>query len=214
MLARSNLRKFAVNGPQRGVSLIELLIGLAVFAVLIALGLPTITEFLQNSQIRGAADSTLSGIQVARAEALRRNTAVRFQLMSSLDGSCVRSSTGTNWVVSLDDAAGSCDADASETAAPRIIQLRSGADGSANAVITASGGTGDANLLVFNGLGRLLVTNADAFTTVDITNPTGGACQHVSASGTMRCLRLTISPNGDVRMCDPKITVATDSRKC
>jgi type IV fimbrial biogenesis protein FimT len=188
------------------------LIGLAVFAVLIALGLPSITEFLQNSQIRGAADSTLSGIQLARAEALRRNTSVRFQLMSSLDGSCVRSATGTNWVVSLDDAAGSCDSAPDETVAPRIIQIRSGDDGSSNAVITASGGAGDTNLLVFNGLGRLLVTNADAFTTVDVTNPTGGTCQ--ASGGTMRCLRLTVSPNGDVRMCDPKITVATDSRKC
>lgn len=214
MLTRNNRREIASSRLQRGVSLIELLIGLAVFAVLIALGLPTITEFLQNSQIRGAADSTLSGIQVARAEALRRNTAVRFQLMSSLDGSCVRSSTGTNWVVSLDDAAGSCDAAADESVAPRIIQVRSGADGSANAVVTASGGIGDANLLVFNGLGRLLVTNADAFTTVDITNPTGGTCQHDGPAGTMRCLRLTISPNGDVRMCDPKVTVATDARKC
>jgi len=60
--------------------------------VLISLGAPGFAEWLQNQQIRAAAEATLNGLQVARGEAVRSNTPVRFQLVSDLTSTCVLAS--------------------------------------------------------------------------------------------------------------------------
>ena len=70
---------------QHGVTLIELMITITVFGIAISLGAPAYTEWIQNTQIRTAAESVLSGLQLARAEGLKRNATVRFQLMTSMD---------------------------------------------------------------------------------------------------------------------------------
>jgi type IV fimbrial biogenesis protein FimT len=52
-------------------------------------------------------------------------------------------------------------------------------------------------------------------TNIEVTNPAAGVCQHVDAvNGTMRCLRIRISTGGEVKMCDPAVTDATDPRIC
>lgn len=192
-----------------GFNLLELLIGLAVLGILAATGLPSLTAWIQNSQIRTAADGLMSGLQLARAEALRRNASVRFQLTSTLTSGCALSTTGKNWVVSLADPSGACDADASDTTAPQIIQSKSSAEGTANAILTAGGGA----VATFNGLGRL--TGA-GLTQVDISNTIGGSCQGTDGvgGGPMRCLRVTISTGGNVRLCDPAVSSTSDPRFC
>ena len=199
---------------QHGMTIVELMIGIAVFATLLALAAPSLTEFIQNTQIRTSADGVMSGIQLAKTEALRRNTSVRFQLTDSLENGCVLSSAGNSWVVSLDDPTSACDVAPSAVNAPRIVQAKSGSEGAANARVAASGGAGGNNTVIFTGLGRLLATNANSFAVVNITNPTGGVCQHVASTGTMRCLRIQVTTGGDGRMCDPNVTVATDPRFC
>ena len=101
---------------QRGFTIIEVMISLVVIGVLLALGAPGFIEWLQNQQIRAAAEATLNGLQVARGEAVRRNTPVRFQLVSDLTSTCILSSdspttpVSVSWVVSLADPTGACDA--------------------------------------------------------------------------------------------------------
>ena len=187
----------------RGFTVIELMVGLALMAALMFIAIPTFTTWLQNIQIRAASDAFQNGLQLARAEAIRRNTAVRFQLTSTLDNSCALSTAGPNWVVSLDSAAGSCgaapSADTGAAAPPRIVQTRSSNEGSRNAVIASN-----ISSLTFNGLGRLPAGGVPM--QVDISNPTGGIC---SPGGQMRCMRLLVSANGQVRMCDPALPTAT-----
>lgn len=65
---------------KRGFSLIELLIGLLVLAILLGLGVPSFMVWVQNTQIRSAADAVLNGMQLARSEAIRRNKIVTFTL--------------------------------------------------------------------------------------------------------------------------------------
>jgi type IV fimbrial biogenesis protein FimT len=153
-----------------------------------------------------------AGLQLARAEALKRNTTVRFQLVDTLTSACALSATGRNWVVSLADTNGLCNLDASETTAPQIIQKRSSAEGSPNAVVTATGGSS----VWFNGLGRTVQppTAPAALTQINITNPINGACKTSAGSEPMRCLRITVNAGGTVRMCDPAVDDATDPRKC
>jgi len=188
----------------RGFSLIELLVGIAVLALLLVAAAPSFTTWIQNAQIRTATDATLAGLQLARAEAIRRNTSVRFQLTTTLDSSCAMSTSGTNWVVSLDDPSGACDSAASDTTAPRIIQTRAAQEGSRNAAITA-----DQASIVYNALGRLTPAPG-AGINIDFTNPTGGTC---AATGPMRCLRIVLSTGGQIRMCDPALA-STSPQGC
>jgi type IV fimbrial biogenesis protein FimT len=189
---------------QGGVSLIELMVAIAVFAILIMAGLPSFNTWMQNSQIRTTAEAIQNGLSVARGAAVQRNTQVRFQLASTTDSTCALSTTVPNWVVSLDDPSGACDVTASDVTAPRIIQIRTTAEGTRNAVVVASQST-----VIFNGLGRVTPVPAGNIT-IDISNPTGGTC---ATAGPMRCLRVVVSTGGQVRMCDPGFP-ATDPQGC
>jgi len=206
----------SVRTPQLGLNLIEVMISLAVLGVLISLGAPGFVEWLQNQQIRAAAEATLNGLQVARGEAVRRNTPVRFQLVSDLTSSCVLSSdspttpVSVSWVVSLADPTGACDAttDSGQSPSPagRILQRRTSAEGSPNARATSvfvpsppGPPAQAASTLTFAALGNV-VANADAtpsINKIDMTN--------INVTGATRPLRIIISSGGSVRMCDPAL---------
>ena len=188
---------------QSGMSLIELMIGIAVLGILLALGAPTFSRWTQSSQIRNSAEAIHNGLMLARAEAVRRNTTVRFQLVTTTTSACALSDTGANWVVSLDSPAGACDAAPSDNVAPRIVQVRSAAEGSRNAAVDAGG----VSLITFNGTGQ---ATGGAPAAINVTNPTGGAC---APGGPMRCMRVTVATGGQIRMCDPA-RAADDPQGC
>jgi len=190
-----------------GFTLIELMFAIALFAILLALGAPALVRWNQNHEVRALAESLQSGLMVARGEAVRRNAAVRFQLLTTTDGACALSDTGRNWVVSLDDPAGNCNVAASDDVAPRILKVGAAAEIARNAAINAGG----VSLITFNGLGQ-----ASTAAIIDITNPLAACITSatVGASDRVRCLRVTVSVGGQVRMCDPAVTAADDPRRC
>lgn len=193
---------------QRGFNLIELMIGIAIFATLMMLAIPTFTTFLGNQRIKNAAETTIAGINIARAEAVRRNAPVRFQFVSNLTSACALSATSMAWVVSLSDPTGACDATPGGATAPQIIQVKSAAEGTENIVLSATGGS----TLIFNGLGRV---SGAGITQLQFSNPNIGTCEHLdSTNGTMRCMQINIGTSGSAKICDPKVTDATDPRIC
>lgn len=195
---------------QRGVSLIELMIGLAIFAVLLGLGVPNFSKFIQNSHIRNAADAIQNGLSLARAEAVRRNTAIDFVL-----------GTGSSWTIGCTSPIADLDGDGVADC-PATIQARPASEGSAKASVATSevdASTGTVastpvftSTLTFNGLGRVLGTTLpaghDAY--FNVSNPTGGSC---ATAGPMRCLRVDVSSAGAIRMCDPALA-STDPQGC
>jgi type IV fimbrial biogenesis protein FimT len=189
-----------------GFSLIEMLITLVVLGLLFMIGLPSLATWMQNTQVRNSAEAVLAGLQLARTEAVRRNRSVQFSMVDTLTATCVVAASGTNWVVSVTDPTGGCDAAPSATGA-QIVQKRSSLEGSPNAVIAAT-----VPGLVFNGLGRLQTALPAAATvaTIDITN-SSAACQ---STGPIRCLRVNVSASGSVRMCDPVVGDTADPRYC
>ena len=198
---------------QAGVSLIELMIGLTIVAFLLFLGVPQFANFLQNTQIRNAAETTLAGLTLAKAEAVRRNAPVRFQLVSDLTSGCsistgaLNNSTSLSWVVSLADPTGQCNVAPSDTTAPQIVQKKSAAEGSRNVLVSTTG----APTLVFNGLGRV---SGAGMTRLDFKSASG-VCVHVDdVNGTMRCLAITVTSGGSIKMCDPKVGDTADPRYC
>ena len=63
-----------------GFTLVELLVGLTLVGVLIALGPPAMSNYLQNSKIAQRDLGLLLAIQTARTEAIRRNVLTQFVL--------------------------------------------------------------------------------------------------------------------------------------
>ena len=196
-----------------GFSLIELMIVVAILAMVMMIGLPNVAAWIQNTQLKTGAEGLMSGLQLARAEALRRNTSVRFQLVTAVDNTCALSATGNNWVVSLANPSGACGAVISDAVAPQLVQRKSSTEGSPNAAVSAySAPAVPANTVVFNGLGRL--TGLGNVIQINVTNPAGGGCLPPIGAGSMRCLSIMIGTAGQVRMCDPVVTPATDPRAC
>lgn len=183
---------------QAGVTLVEMMVAIAIIAILLVLGVPSFATYMANSKIRGTAEVFLSGLQSARTEAVRLNTAVEFVLTDTAAirdnvASAVPSATGRNWIIRTADMA-------------NFIEGKSGSEGAG-----AGGAEVDAgavSTITFNGLG---VTDLAAATTIHFTNSAGGAC---APDGPMRCLDVVISAGGQARLCDPAVSDATDTRKC
>ncbi|HEY8100135.1 MAG TPA: GspH/FimT family pseudopilin [Burkholderiaceae bacterium] len=127
-----------------GFTLVELMIGITIMAILLGVAIPSFKVWITNTRIRTTAESVASGLQRARAEAVARNTNVSFVL-----------GTGTNWTVNVVNPAS-------------VIESRYSAEGSTGVTTTVS--PTNATTITFNNLGGILATNADAsapFTQVD-----------------------------------------------
>lgn len=176
-----------------GFTLIELLMVIAIIVVLAALAIPGFTQMIQNSRIRAASDSILSGIQVARAEAVKRNTPVQFDLR-----------TNSAWsVCTVPVVPGACPVPDNTT----TIQSRGVNDGSSADVSVAASNGGP---YVFNGLGALTSpspTAANGLVSLNLNS--------VASPTYSRNLRVVIGAGGTVKLCDPTLsTTGTDPRRC
>lgn len=197
--------------------MIELLFVVSIIGILAALAAPSFNTWIMNNQIRTVTDSIQNGLQLARSEAVHRNTPIRFEMVSSIDNSCATSTNSGYWVVSQINTLGLCGSAPSDTAAapdPLIIQKHSGLEGGTTTTTIVA----TQSLVVFNGLGRQ-ATVTDGTTTpsppvnvsIDVTNPTGGAC---IPAGAMKCLRVVVSAAGQIRMCNPSLTQAANPSGC
>ena len=174
----------------RGFTLIELMIGIAIFAFLILIAGPMYADFLGNTQIRNGAENTLTGLRLAQTEAIRGNTQAQFVL-----------NPATGWQVSrLNDETGTFD----------VVQSYKFADGAAKTTVTTL--PGDATEVTFNGLGRVMDPNPDAtapIKQVDVTNTN-------VAAASRRPLRIAVTTfaTSGVKLCDPAVSDTTDPRFC
>lgn len=80
----------------RGFSLIELMVALAVLAIVLAAALPGFNEFRQRSALRGAADQVTSFWSNARFEALKRNNLVKVSMTTSGSSYCFGAEVATS----------------------------------------------------------------------------------------------------------------------
>lgn len=171
---------------QRGFSVIELLVVVALIGILTMLSMPMYRQWLQNSQLRASAESILAGLQAARSEAVRLNDAqgVRFRLV------------GNAWVVE-------------RVSAPLPVFMQGGgADLAENAVVTPDTGVTE---VVFTPLGQ---TTLAAPLNVDVTHLDTSNFKCIADGGEARCLRVQVRNGGVVRLCDRSVAVAGDPRQC
>jgi type IV fimbrial biogenesis protein FimT len=190
-----------LTSRKRGFTLIELLLVIAVIGVLLMVGLPSYSIWMQNLRIRGAAESVQNGLQIARATAIARNTQAMlvFQPASLSYFVYTVPTPGippNDWQ----------DPDAGPAGAVDMVRRHNQADDAGGTNATFAGG---AYMVTFSPLGAV-VANPDgsgALTQIDITSAT-------STDLAIRPLRIAINPGGSTRSCDPAVTAAADPRKC
>lgn len=171
---------------QRGMTLVEIMISLTVLGILLMVALPEFSAWLQNLQLRAATEASLNGLQIARAEAIRRNSLVQLVM-----------GPGTGWTVS-------------DAASGTLIQSKVHEEGAANASVAITpGGSTTVSFTALGGVGANTDGSA-AITQLDFSNPAGGTCQ---PTGRMRCLRVVITGGGSLKMCDPVVPLP-DARAC
>lgn len=88
-----------------GFTLLELMIVLALAAVILAIGAPSFTEFRRNGRLTADANDLLTAVQVARTEAMKQQRTV--SLCASVDPlaaapACSGSGDFTGWIVFAD----------------------------------------------------------------------------------------------------------------
>ena len=119
-----------------GFTLIEMMITIAIFSITLTFGVSSYRTWVQNTQIRNAAESIQNGIQRARAEAVKCNANVAFTLGAA-----------SSWTVTHVGACGSL-------AAGSTVESRSSGEGSKN--VTVSGYTEqNATTITFSNLGTV-----------------------------------------------------------
>ncbi|SCK62024.1 type IV fimbrial biogenesis protein FimT [Variovorax sp. HW608] len=199
---------------QRGFTLVELVVAIAVLGLVMFAVLPSIGTWLDNTRIRNVAASLQNGLQLARGEAVRRNQSVSFWLVSlndpsTLSNDCALSNTSGSWVVSVNSPIGHCADPPSTVSSPMIVTGRAVGDAGGRVSVTAvqTDGTTAGTAVTFNGFGRLDATTNTPIAQIDVTG-TGTTTNY-------RKLRVAITAAGEVRMCDPDTSVAAnDPRKC
>jgi type IV fimbrial biogenesis protein FimT len=169
----------------RGFSILEMMVVVVVIGVLLAVAVPSFQTYLQNLQIRSAAEAIVAGLQIAKNEAIRRNVNVQLAM-----------DTGTTWRITL-------------VSDGSLLQVRDSSEGSSN--VTSTLLPDGAFAVTFNGMGRIVLpVNADgslALTQIDLDNPA------IPLATDKRLLRIVIPPGGAVRMCDKQVA-APDPRAC
>jgi type IV fimbrial biogenesis protein FimT len=64
------------NRPQQGFTLVELMIGVVLVAVLLGIGMPLFSDFVLNQRLRATSSDLRIALTLGRSEAIKRNTVV------------------------------------------------------------------------------------------------------------------------------------------
>jgi type IV fimbrial biogenesis protein FimT len=187
-----------VYAKSAGFTLVEVLVAVAIIALGLTLGVSSYRQWVQNTQIRNAAESVQNGLQRARAEAVGRNSNVAFLL------------TGTGAVPDSSWQVYDVSASAANPASA-VIDARLASEGSKN--VTASGvaadGATEATIVTFSSLATVV---ANAGSPVPPTLRAVNLTSTVLPAADSRNLRVTIGINGvgsNIRMCDPNLPASS-----
>jgi type IV fimbrial biogenesis protein FimT len=197
----------------RGFSMIELLIALGLIGLVLVIGMPQVGVITTNNRVRALAGSFLAGLLQARSEAIQRGSSVRFQQGALVSGEGVPSinvsgdGTGEDWL-------------STDVRLNAVIRAASGSEAGAAAVVTVS--SADAaryqGQLQFDAFGQAAGAASGGFAALSgkvslLFQPAAFAGDCSAPDGGYRCQQITVSPGGQIRLCDPA-AAAGDTRAC
>jgi type IV fimbrial biogenesis protein FimT len=199
-----------------GFTLIEMIVTIAIFAILVALTVPTMQVWIANTKVRAVADALQNGIRLAQAESLRRSRQVVFALTNSTtpqSGGFTAAANGTYWAIQTIPAM----TDGSETA----VVVNTGVLTSAGSNVSITGQAA----ICFNSMGRLVANAATGVSGGTCTVPTAGVNSSTvptlnyvinltKANGTALAdhpLQVEVALGGQVHLCDPTTTLSNSN---
>jgi type IV fimbrial biogenesis protein FimT len=192
------MRHPAPSRLQRGFTIIEMVVTIALVAILLRLAIPSFTVWIRNTQMRSVAEALQNGIRNAQSEAVRRNRQVVFALTNNepiATATLTPADNGRNWFIRTVPALAG---EASE-----FVQGGSFADTSRGVAIAGVAS------ICFNSQGRM-VANADPAIECTAT----ATAYDVTQAGAERRLRITVAVGGQLRMCDPAKNMTTAPDGC
>lgn len=97
---------------QAAFTIIELMVTLAVMAIVLAIAIPSFTAQIQNNRVKALTEDLVTSINFARMEALKRGK--RVSVCASVNGTACGGEWTDGWITFIDSAA-------SDTASPPVI---------------------------------------------------------------------------------------------
>ena len=193
-----------------GFTMIELIVTITIFALLVALTVPTMRQWVVNTKVRAVADTLQNGIRLAQAEAQRRSRQTVFALTNTAApapnfAATTPGTPGTYWAVQTVPLM----TDGTET--PTLIA--SGLLTSSGTTVQITAGTQNQTAICFNSLGRLVANPNPGPVNATCTTPTTAAVNTnsqpmftyiVSAAGADRTLQVEVAMGGQLHLCDTK----------
>ena len=93
---RNSGRQQPAHRKQRGFTLVELMIVIAVLAVIATLAAPSFNNFILTQRLKAISAQFTTDVQFARTEAVSRNQFVRLRFSGNVNESCYVIFTGAN----------------------------------------------------------------------------------------------------------------------
>lgn len=83
---------------KKGFTLIEMLIAIAVVAIILAIGLPSFKAMFDGNKLKGGADALYFMLSLTKTESIKRNENIYLKV-----------TTGSNWCVGVNELNATCD---------------------------------------------------------------------------------------------------------
>jgi type IV fimbrial biogenesis protein FimT len=93
----------------RGFTLVELMVVVAITAIIAAFALPSFVSILERYRVRQAAEALQGALYYARSEAIKRGGGVLLAKLPNNTGKCTTAGSDDHWDCGWQVCAGSCD---------------------------------------------------------------------------------------------------------
>ena len=155
-----------------GFTLLELLSTLAIVGILIAIGAPSLTNFVKNERLTTQINTLLVHLQYARSEAITRHSPV--VVCASNDGATCSGTWSDGWIVFSDE-----DSSNSVNGNDNLLRARDQLEG--NNTLTSTGGA----IIIFDNRG-FSPNSSSTFTVTDDRGASNARSITISNTGRIR----------------------------
>lgn len=183
------------NLVRRGFTLIELMVTVALVAIMLALAVPSMTTFMRNAELTSFTNTLLAGINAARSEAMKRG-------MNAMVVPTDAANWSSGWIVFVD-------VDRSGTHTSGDIDILTSAIVPDSLTVSNLGSSTAANLYVMydaSGYSKLKTGGFGAWTFQIKRNDVSGS------ELLTQTRRIKIASTGRARVCTPKTSTDVDCK--